>query len=407
MKRLACLAAALFFGPAAAAELTLAQAVERALAHNPRVAAARAAVEAARARVDGASIALARNPELSAAGGPRARGMDVLADYEISLAQPLELGGQRSARMEGAAAEVRAAVARLAAQRAEVAAEVKQAFGRALGADVRARVRAEGAVLARDALEATQERHRAGDASQLEVNAARMEVGRTARERLAAEQRLVEAQAALRGLLDLGAGDALQLSGELERLAEARVDVPGAEALALGRRGELAAAKEEVRAARADVQLAEREAVPDLKVGTRYSREETAHIVQATVAIELPFFERNQGARGAAGVQVSARQAAHDALARQISLEMAVALARREAARAAAGALGAEVLQAAEANLELATLGHKEGQLDFLQLLLIRRETLQARCDHADALEEVVAAEAALERAVGSAPGGG
>ncbi|MGB8931834.1 MAG: TolC family protein, partial [Anaeromyxobacteraceae bacterium] len=96
---LALLAASAANVALASDQLTLAAATARALAQSPDVLAAEAEVEAARARLGGAAILLAFNPELSARAGPREEAGARTTDYEAALSQRVELGGQRGLRM--------------------------------------------------------------------------------------------------------------------------------------------------------------------------------------------------------------------------------------------------------------------------------------------------------------------
>src|SRR5512145_1853891 len=87
-------------GPAHSAEpLTLTAAVERALANSADVGAAGAEVRAAKARLEGASVLLAANPELSGAVGSRGASGSRTAEWELALSQRVEIGGQRGARV--------------------------------------------------------------------------------------------------------------------------------------------------------------------------------------------------------------------------------------------------------------------------------------------------------------------
>ena len=52
--------------------------------------------------------------------------------------------------------------------------------------------------------------------------------------------------------------------------------------------------------------------------------------------------------------------------------------------------------------MELGTESYRAGKIDFLQLLLIRRQTLEARNEHINVLEELTAAQAQLDRSTGS-----
>jgi cobalt-zinc-cadmium efflux system outer membrane protein len=75
---------------------------------------------------------------------------------------------------------------------------------------------------------------------------------------------------------------------------------------------------------------------------------------------------------------------------------------RVRAATAAATGFSGAVLTSVAENLELVTEAYRAGKVDFFQLLVIRRETLDARASYLSALEELALARAELTRAAGS-----
>lgn len=395
----------LWAAPAAAAELGLDEAIRLALERNAEVRLAQGELQVATARRPGAALLLQGNPELSASAGPRLRAGSVSPQVSVSVSQPVEVGGQRGARIDAAAAAIRSAEARLAARTAAVVAEVRQAFGRALAAQAGVTIADEAVRLAKQALAAAEQRHQAGDASRVEVNTARIEVGRTSRAGVAAALRAQVCQAELRLLLGLGPHEDLRLKGTLETLAPPPALEAQARARALDRRADVRAARAEVDEAEAELRLATRDAFPSPRLGASYGTEEGAHIVQGTLAWEVPLFNRNQAAQALARGRVSQSRLSLQALEQRVTQEVELALARVRAARAAADAFGAEVLRAAESSVELANEGYRAGQLDFLQLLLIRRDALDARRGHVEALEELNAAAAQLDQALGVGPG--
>src|SRR5512133_2188234 len=151
-------------GPArAGAPLTLAEAVERALEQSPEVRAAAAEVRAARARLAGASTLLPANPEVSAAAGARDGPGGRSAEWEVAISQRVELGGQRGARVSAARAALGAAEARLEGARGRISAETRERVGRAAAARLRGELAAEAQRLAEDAARAAERRLQAGD----------------------------------------------------------------------------------------------------------------------------------------------------------------------------------------------------------------------------------------------------
>jgi cobalt-zinc-cadmium efflux system outer membrane protein len=397
----------LLSGPAVAEErkFSVEEAVRLALQRNADLRSEEAEVEAAQARLSGASLLLQNNPEVNVAAGPRRRSGDSRLDYEIQLSQPIELGGQRGARVDVASGALGAARARLEVRRAEVATEVREAFGRALAAGQLMSLAEEAVRLAEQSLETAQHRLEQGDASRIEVNAARVEVGRAKREVRRAVQARAVAHGELLRLLALEAVDTLHLQGELEPaslVTEHGVDVEALVRSALMQHPRVQIARQELEAAEAEARLASREALPTPRLGARYSREEDAHILQATLGIDLPIFNRNQTARGVSSARVVQAQAALEAATRLVEREVRLAAMRLAAAQEAAGDFAGGVLPAAQENMELLQAAYAAGKVDFLQLLLVRRDTLEVRRDYIEALEELNNARAQLSKARGS-----
>ena len=382
--------------------LTLGEAISLAQENNPEVRAQAGEVAAAQARLAGASTLLRDNPSFSIASGPRSSPAGESRDDNFQVLQPFEVFGQRAARIEAARADLGAAEARLRALRVEVAARAREGFGGALAAEQRARLAEEALAVARQGVSAAEERFEAGAAALLEVNTARVELGRMGRERGEAERRLAEALADLNLLLGVDPATPVAPHGELEHDAA----VPEEAALlaaALANRPELEAGRQTLEAARAEARLAARERLPVPRLGASYSREEESdtRIVQGLLSFEVPLFQRNRAARGVAAARVAQAEAAMAATDRQVRQEVTTALARVEAARSAAAGYASDVVKAMQDNMELATESYRAGKIDFLQLLQIRRQSLDARREHIGVLEELNAAMAALDRATG------
>ncbi len=388
----------------AAPSLILEQAITLALERSPQLLSAQAEIAAARARVTGASLFLQDNPELEGALGPRFRSGGNSTDISLGVSQRLELFGQRGARAEAARAQLFASEARLQALKVELVADVREAFARALAARQELLLAQNGRELARQALQAAEERLEAGAASRLEVNAARVELGQAYRERVRAAQRLASSLAELRLLLGFEPGEAINLAGELRLEPHPPPPLAALVALAAKQRPDLKAARAELEAASAERRLATREALPSPRIGASYSREEGASIIQGTIGIELPLFNRNQAARGVGAARVEQAEAALRALERAVRSEVEQALESYRAASATAEVFDEDDLSALQQNLELVNEAYRAGKMDFLELLVIRREALNAQHGFIDALEDLAAADARLQRATGSLP---
>lgn len=385
--------------------LTAADAVRLALEKGPRLIGARAELRAAEARQEQAALLFQANPEFQGALGPRFGSTPGSIDSTAGVSQELELFGQKGARRSIAAAELDVSRARLASEQLTLSRDVRVAFARVLGAQQERQVAQEALALARDALAASEARFKAGAATQIEVNTARVELGRAVQEGARQLREAGRAMAELQLLLGVDAGSNLQLIGQLTASAPGTtVDDASAIEVALRRRPELASLRAAFEAARSELTAADREALPRPRVGVSYSREEAAQIVQGTLGFSLPLFNRNPGGRGTASARLDAAQQELAAAERTVTAEVRLATARLRAARETASAYGADVAQALQQNLSLVTEGYQAGKIDFLQLLIIRRETLDGRRGYIAALEELAAAEAEFARATGESP---
>jgi cobalt-zinc-cadmium efflux system outer membrane protein len=322
-------------------------------------------------------------------------------DATVAVSQPLDLF-TRGSRVSAAEADLAAARARLESQQVEVAATIKESFGSALAARQRLQFAEQAVELARSAVSIAEERLEAGAAGRLEVNTARVEVGRAGRDRAVASQALMAALAEVRLVLGMPPEAPLTLSGELARLALSEPMPEDVEAAALAKRADLRAVRQGVEAARANQRLASRQVLPTPTVGASYTRDDGTPIVQGTVGLTLPLFNQNPGARGEAAAEVQRAQGALTALERAVRTEARLAVARYQTARLSAELYAGDVLQALEENLELSTEAYRAGKLNFPELLILRRESLEARRGYIEALEELNAAAAELDRALGA-----
>jgi len=295
-----------------------------------------------------------------------------------------------------------AAEARLEAQRAEVAAAVRESFGQSLAAQLRAQLAIEALTVAQEGVAAAQERFEAGAAALLEVNTARVELGRMARDRGETQRRSAEALGELHLLLGLDSAEVLSLQGELLARGSILEEATLIDQ-ALANRTEITASRRELDAAKAEARLAAREWIPTPRIGASYSREEESdtRIVQGLLSFDLPLFHRNQAARGVAAARITQLETALEATIRQVRQEVATAVARLRAARAAADGFASDVVKAMQENIELSTESYRAGKIEFLELLLIRRQALEARHEQIDVLEELHTAQVRLDRALG------
>lgn len=407
--RIVALVGALLLPAGASGEpVDLDRAVAIALARDPRLAALaeeeRALGEAARA----ADRILGRNPTLGVEAGTSKSAADgTVFEWAVEVEQPLEIGGQPSARR----ATVRAAIDRNRAEqevrRREVREAVRSRFVRLLAARERVEILSLADRLAAAAAEAAQARFEAGELRRVERNAARLERARTARSLAAAVVANASAEAELRQILGMGAGEPLEVEGALVPRDLGAVAPPEGDLLELPSPASpeslprTIAARRAQQEAAAQLELAESSAVPDLGVGAFYEREFETDRYFLTLSMAIPLFDRNEGERSRARAELARSRAAAEEELRAAEAERLLVGTRLRHARAALLAWEAEAIDALEENLELAAEAFRDGDLPWHEYLLVWRETLEGRLALVDAAEEWALAQAAWERLMG------
>jgi cobalt-zinc-cadmium efflux system outer membrane protein len=269
--------------------------------------------------------------------------------------------------------------------------EVATAFLRAVEARERADSAASGKLLAEEAFRIAERRFAAGDVAQLDVNLARTAVAR-------AEAEVRTANAALTGQTTqlqvlLGITEAVTVSGSLrDALTFAAADLMTRAA----DRADVRLLDAQIADAEADRRLAQALRWPDVGIRAAYRSEEGDRIILGGIGLTLPLFNRGQEASAMAGARLGRLRAEREALARTIEAELRGALASYDALRAASAEYERTILPLIEEYERLALESYEVGQFGLAELLLVRREALDARRAFIDQLIETRLAEVEL-----------
>lgn len=386
---------AVAFATSPAFAQSLAEAFEAAWQRHPQARAA-AMRDAGLAATVEAAASLAPHPAAVSVGKlsdrlGRKHGKD---EWEVELAVPMWLPGQRAARRGLAEDERQLAAAQLAAARLELAGQLREAWWQLPAARAVEDLAARRLDTARGLEADVARRHRAGDLAQVDANLARDE-------RLAAEAALAEAALA-RGEAEQAL---LRLTGRTPPAA------PGEEgeapAPATHPRLQLGLAARE--AARSRLRLAEasRREAPEVSLRLVRERGEAAEAYANSVGVRLriPFASdaRSRAADSGARAELEASDA-ELLLAREL-IERALAqdAARLDAARAAQ-VRAAERRRLMADNLRLAERAFELGELDLTQLLRVRERAFEAELALRLAGNGVAAARSRLNQSLGAMP---
>lgn len=388
----------LLCGPAAAQQgvtITLNEALERARQSAPAVVAARMRIEEARARAAGAALRFSDNPTVEVETGRRS-GETSSTDYGVEVGQELDLPQRRRARMEAA----RAAVTQEEQRALEAERDALRAVATTYLRGVEARDRAEaangGKRLADEALQIAERRYAAGDVAQLDVNIARTAVARAEAEAQIANATLAGHVVRLQVLL--GMTEPVTISGSLRN---ALALAPESLAARAADRPDVRLLEAEIAEAEAEQRLARTLRWPDFGVRASYAREEGDRIILGGIGVSLPLFNRGQEAAAVASARLATLTAQRDALVRTVEAEIRGAVAAHQALRNAASDYERTVLPLIEQNERLALESYEVGQVGLTELLLVRREALEARRALIDQLIEMRLAEVELRAMTG------
>jgi len=386
---------------AAAAPLHLDDALARARAANATVLAARAEVEAARGRALQARV-LPSNPVVagSLARHTGAEGQEV--DREVSLAQEIEVGGQRGLRIAVGQQDVARAEFVLTDRLRAVEADVRRAFAGLLAAERRRALAAEAVAVA-DRLAATARgRARAGDVAALDVQLAEVEAARAAQGRSVAEAEQAAATARLASMIAADPDETLVVSAdEQERVTPAPEDelVPRA----LARRPDLAAAKAERARLAAEAALTHRQGWVPNPVLRGFYRQEffEERIAGGEVSVPLPLWNRSQGTETALRAAAAGAATEVERLTRDIPRQVRSTLLRQRVAAEAWRRAEHQALPAAQAARTLLERALAGGYLGLSEVLVQQDRVLQVRAAAIGAWLDLRTAEADLGEAVG------
>ena len=339
------------------------------LRSHPRVQAAQAELDAARARERAAGRAL-YNPELD-------------AEYEdsevrtrsIGINQTIDLGGKRGARERAASFETQTALESLAIVRQGVLAELLSALGMVDVAAEQLRIADERKALMGRLRTLADERRQVGDLSQIEIELARLAYAEAALLRSQAAAQQVTAEQALARVAGADLSSYPQLPGSYVTVT---LNEPAVNAI-LTDLPSVRAAQARLSAAQAVVDLRRRERRPDPTIGLYAGREGDDDLVGIRFSIPFPVRNSYRAEVDAASAEfeVLDQSVANDY--RQLRAELVAAQQRYELARTGWDdwqRLGQASLASQTEMLERLW---RAGELDTTDYLVQLRQTLDTR----------------------------
>jgi cobalt-zinc-cadmium efflux system outer membrane protein len=358
--------------------LTLETALARARDASPTLRAAAAELRAAQGRRTQAGL-LPTNPVVSTDLGRHTAPSEEQIDRGVSLAQEIEVGGQRGLRVAGADHDVKRAEYNLAEARRTVEGEVRRALATLVAATRRTRLAADGTTLARRLAETAAKRARAGDLGTLDVRLAEIAVAQAEQARAQAETARDEAENHLAAVIGAEPAEVVVAGND-----EGPASLPNASESALVEhalavRPDLAAAREERAQRESQAALAHRRGwIPNPTLRGFYRQELlNEQIAGGEISVPLPIWNREQGVEIELRAQASRATAEVERLQREVPRQVHLALVRLRAATEAWTRYRDNALPAARSASDLLQHQLEAGYVGVPDLLVQRDRLLQ------------------------------
>lgn len=405
--------------PIAEAEpLTLSQAIERSFAENAELRSIRGEKEIREA--NRIRAALSPNPTLELQGGTGAMtGSSDEWNLSVGFTQEFLTGGKREKRRDVAGQELKLHRWQLADRERTVREETTIAFLDLLHAQERLKLLNRSIELGRQLLEVARERLAAGDIPELEMNLARVELGRNEGARLEAERELFQSRSRLASVMGLPAGDLPDAIGTLNGGPAIVMDVEELKRRALANRPDIRALEAQRSLADAEIALARSESIPNLTTGIEVRREtssmeiggvkgrDTSYGVALRLSIPIPLSDTNQGGIHEAVAKRSVADTRLVAATKNVEREVEEAVAAVINAGKMIALYRSEIIPQLEENLKLTQEAYRLGEVGIQTVIQEQKTFVQVGEAYLTALLSRQKAVARLESAVATAIDGG
>ena len=396
--------------------VTEAELVTRALASSPTLLAQRQQI--AMATGDVTQARLRQNPSLTLGGLKEVNGGDNAITVSGSL--PLELFGRRARRTEVAESKEDATQQSVADQERLLTGDVRMRFGEALAAIRDLQFVEQLLQVNRDFLRLMEDRAREGAAPPLDADETRVEMNRIETLRIDYQAKAEVAVLALKETVGVDPDEVIRLKGHLE-LSSQEYDRKQLLQLAMDHRPDLAFQRANEALANAELRSDRATGKPDASIFGGYERPDSGFSQEAFDAagnlrpirqtfnyatfglnINLPLFNRNQGAIAADAAAIQAARNKIAAVNLSLRHEVAQNLIRFNGAQARVTIYRSGVRDQAAHNLDVVRQTYSYGRTTLLDVIAEQRRYIDIETGYTDILLDVYAARIALEQAVGT-----
>lgn len=324
------------------------------------------------------------------------------AQTTASLSEPLELGGQRAARIAEGRARLGSAQAQRTQLRAEFGYQLALAYAEAEVAQAQIDLLTEDSNRAQEDVRSARALVRAGKEGELRAVQAEAAASAAIAELESARAEGVGALAHLSSLVGVAepytsVGPSLLSASQPINLATQSIALTEIPAIAS------AEAERELADRRLTIERKRAIPTPSISVGTRRIAGDDATVWVAGISMPLPIFDRNRGDIAAARADLTAADARLTAARLDANAQWRTAAAQVAATNSRLSASDQGEASAREA-YRLARIGYDAGRTPLFELLGTRRSLTEAQLRAVDARLARVRAQATLSRLAGRIP---
>ena len=318
--------------------------------------------------------------------------------------QPLEIGGQRGARLAVAREEQHATEIEIAVLERNVRRRTREAFYRALWARATRDQAQQAQDLAVRTRDVAKQRFDAGDVAELDVLQADVESTRATVDRETAQQSQHSADAQLSGLLNHPVAQQLSLQGSLADIPTGR-SLEEVTQLALASSADIQRRTQDVRTEERRLTLAQRQRIPnvDVQAGVDLNAPPDFNVGgRGQVGVTLPLFYHGQGEVRLESAKLEFARLSLQAEQTMISAEVAAAYFDYSAKAYEAQQYKERILPEAERLEQMSEDSYRFGKSNLLTLVDAQRKLNEVRRAYLDSLFAAQSSFAALEETVGA-----
>ena len=334
----------------------------------------------------------------------------------VALNVPLQIGGQRGARIDVAEASYTAAQEDLQDFMRQLRANAAGAFVDVLHAELVLDRREQSAEDLEKLVNVNEQRYRVGDVGEALLLQSRVEARRSRADVIDAQGGVTATSFSAIALLGKSArgwmSQDLTFDGDLKAVADRSFDVPALVSRALAERPDLRAARQRVAQAEKQIDLAKANRVIDIAVGASWQHNfavnnspgpglPSSDFLGAALTFPIPFSRLYKGELNAAYAQDSQANATEKAAEVQVEAEVRAAVARYQAANARVRLYTGGMLADADKVLEKTLYNYTRGGATLVEVLVAQRTDNDVYLAYYDALSDAAHALIAVEEAVG------